>query len=108
MDQHHDHYFASDDHDVFFEQTQGFFEEVQQMTTALTGNQADAYEEFLTSGSTELIFGSNLIENAGLGHEITIRICKAIFADAQPISGCQNSRRNTGFQCTIARGTFRD
>jgi fido (protein-threonine AMPylation protein) len=80
MDQHYDYYFTSDDPDELFEQTQGFFDEVQEMTTALSGNQADAYEEFFTSAFTELIFGSNLIENAGLGHEITIRICKAIFA----------------------------
>ncbi len=80
MDQHYDYFFTSDDPDLLFEQTQGPFKEVQQMATALSGNQADAYEGFLTFVFTELIFGSNLIENAGLGHEITIRICKTIFA----------------------------
>lgn len=79
MDGNYDYFYTSDDPDELFELAQGFFEEIQIMAAALSENQASAYGEFLTTAFAELIFGSNLIENAGLGHDVTIRICKVIF-----------------------------
>lgn len=79
IDSNYDYFYSSADPDLLFEKTEGLAEEVRSMISVLSDTQATAYESFMTDAFAELIFGSNYIEKAGLGHEVTIRICKEIF-----------------------------
>lgn len=74
---------VNEDPDELFEQTQGFFKEVQEMIANLSENQATSYDEYITESLTTLIYGSNFIERVGANHQITQKICQKIFAGVQ-------------------------
>ncbi|KAI1376312.1 fido domain-containing protein [Hypoxylon crocopeplum] len=66
-------------------------------TTSLDEDQTDLLNEELHEAMVRAIFGSNMIEHAGLGSDITTLLCKKIFAgdDVGEISergmSCQNA-----------------
>ena len=80
MDRNYDYFLTDDDPDELFAQTEGLAEEVQGMVSILNERQEKAYENFMIESLSELIFGSNNIEGAGLGHDTTVRICREIFS----------------------------
>ncbi|KAI0835533.1 fido domain-containing protein [Hypoxylon sp. FL0890] len=49
-------------------------------STTLNDNQQDVVNQELHNVMIRAIFGSNMIERAGLGYDITIQLCKSIFA----------------------------
>jgi fido (protein-threonine AMPylation protein) len=77
--QGYDYSFTSDDPDELFEAAQAHFVEIQSVVGNLGELGSKKFEEFMGEAFCEVIFGSNAIENAGVGHAITIRICKEIF-----------------------------
>jgi Fic family protein len=86
MDAHYDYYSLAkidEDPDDLFEKTHGFFEEIQAMVTTLTDQQAAAYDSYTTEALSAMIFASNYIEKVGATHDITLKICRDIFAGIQ-------------------------
>ncbi|KFY43578.1 hypothetical protein V495_03875 [Pseudogymnoascus sp. VKM F-4514 (FW-929)] len=85
MDYAYDYYSLSkldEDPVDLFEKTCGFFDEVQRMMESENFGQARAaaYEEYTIATMAAMIFGSNMIEKAGSTEDITMKLCKSIFA----------------------------
>lgn len=85
MDSVYDYYSLSkidEDPDDLFEKTCGFFEEVREMIESenLSHARETAYEEHTIDTMAAMIFGSNMIEKAGSTEDITLKLCKDIFA----------------------------
>lgn len=85
MDSAYDYYSLSkidEDPDDLFEKTCGFFEEVREMMENENLSQAreTAYKEHTIDTMAAMIFGSNMIEKAGSTEDITLKLCKDIFA----------------------------
>jgi hypothetical protein len=69
-----------DDPDEIFALIKTEFQEVKgKMEGQLCSKQEEAFDEYMANAPSEMIFGSNLIERAGGGYELTIELCKEIF-----------------------------
>lgn len=80
----YDYNLYEEDPDDLFEATEGLLTEIQGIVATLTEAQGKNFDEFLETAMCEVIFGSNCIENAGLSHDVTIRLCKEIFHGRDP------------------------
>jgi fido (protein-threonine AMPylation protein) len=80
MDEPYDYFHCSENPQELFDETNGLFEEVQMMMAALSNQQEEAYQDYLTDNLVDLVFGSNFIEKAGSNYDITVRLCRKIFA----------------------------
>ncbi|KFY00276.1 hypothetical protein O988_03400 [Pseudogymnoascus sp. VKM F-3808] len=71
-----------EDPDDLLEKTCGSFDEVQRMMEIenLSQARAAAYEEYIIDTMAAMIFGSNMIEKAGSTEDISMKLCKVIFA----------------------------
>ncbi|KAL5353631.1 hypothetical protein ACLOAV_001668 [Pseudogymnoascus australis] len=85
MDSAYDYYSLSkidEDPDDLFEKTCGLFDEVREMMESENLSQArkTAYEEYTIDTMAAMIYGSNMIEKAGSTEDLTVKLCKDIFA----------------------------
>lgn len=67
------------DPEGLFEKASNWISKIQ--TTTLDDSKRDLINDEVHDSMARAIFGSNMIENAGLGYDITIQLCKRIFTD---------------------------
>ncbi|KAL8337376.1 hypothetical protein RB601_008763 [Gaeumannomyces tritici] len=79
QDEAYDYFLEDDDPDELFEQAVGFHDEVKAMLHNLTPADEAALDEYQLTNLSNLIFGSNLIEGAGAGLDITYKLCQLVF-----------------------------
>lgn len=53
--------------------------EVCKLMQNLTPNQDVAVDDYIVNILCRLVYGSNMIENAGAGHDVTFNLCQAVF-----------------------------
>lgn len=78
MDGCYDYMHFEDDPDELFKDTQGFYHDVVKIMASLSPEQEIDLESHLLEMMARLIFGSNSIEAAGAGYDITLRLCQRI------------------------------
>ncbi|KAL8396694.1 hypothetical protein RB594_003674 [Gaeumannomyces avenae] len=79
QDEAYDYFLEDDDPDELFKQAVGFHDEVKAMLHNLTPADEAALDEYQLTNLNNLIFGSNLIEAAGAGLDITYKLCQLVF-----------------------------
>lgn len=84
MDDCYDYMRFDDDPDELFNDAQGFYYDVAKMMETLNPEQEISLENHLLEMMIRLIFGSNAIEAAGAGYDITLRLCRKVL-NGEPV-----------------------
>ncbi|KAG4421629.1 hypothetical protein IFR04_005248 [Cadophora malorum] len=75
----YDYFRFTPDPDEVFAESASYYGDVWQLLQDLK-EQDDTYESYLVESMVMMIFQSNDLEKAGSSHEVTLKICKRIFA----------------------------
>lgn len=67
------------DPDDLWEEMEQHTSEICKLMKTLSSSRESAVEEHLADALAQQVFGSNMIENAGAGWDITFKLCQAIF-----------------------------
>lgn len=68
-----------DPDDAFLEMIQKFHQLQDILKSPLSSSQKAAFDDYILESLASMVYGSNLIENAGAGFEITWNLCMKIF-----------------------------
>ncbi|KAH7153375.1 fido domain-containing protein [Dactylonectria macrodidyma] len=83
MDEAYDYNLLESDPDVLHAEFKGF---VDGLSRALQDHEVDPhlFEDYLNDSLARMVYGSNMIESAGGGFDITMKLCRAVFRGEIP------------------------
>ena len=82
--------------DNAFYLAQSCFGDIQTIMANPSPAEEDTLESFLIKSFTNLIFGSNAIERAGCGYELTVRLCRKVVAGKEVLLEPRTSEYQDG------------